>query len=261
MKILTHAFIVSAICCVTFLAGAQQGGLGALAQSGVEGAVVVIDLVKFRPDGAARYAIYDRTAEAKLKELGGSVIFRGVAAQVPGLPSDKWDRVTFRKYPSVDAVMAMGTSKEYMGAFSHRLASVAKSFVYAFSGELPSLAGSGSPGLDPMNVVPPPASAEAVYMLNLLRFKEDGGRKAFFVKYGVPSGRHIKARGGGPVLILKGIGPVIADEEVDRLILVMYPSAKTFREMVTSDEYKAILPLRAEAIELGLVWPFSRVSE
>lgn len=238
-----------------------QGGLGVLARSGVKGPVVVVDLVKFKPDGAARYAIYDEIAEAKLKELGGSVLFRGDAVNISIAPAEEWDRVTFRKYPSMDAVMAMAQSKEYQGALPNRLASVEKSFVYAYSGELPALGGRPSPGSHPMGVVPEPESEETIYMLNLLRFKKDGGQDAFFLKYGAASGRHLGEVGAAPVLVLKGLGAVIPQEEVDRLILVKYPSVKLFVEMVTSDEYQKILPLRADAIELGLIWAFSMVTK
>ncbi len=261
MKIFAQTYIVSAMCCISLAAAAQQGGLGALAESGVEGPVVVVDLVKFKPDGAARYAIYDKIAEAKVKDLGGEVIFRGVAASVSGMesvvPSDEWDRVTFRKYPSVAAVIAMGSSEEYRGAFPNRIASVEKSFVYAFSGEMPSFGEGLKPSMHPMTVVPAPATSDTVYMLNMLRFKKDGGERKFFMEYGA-------LRGGyrpDPVLMLKGIGPVIAEEVVDRLILARYPSTEVFTEMVTSPEYRAVSHLRTEEIELELIWPFSMVAE
>ncbi len=254
MRTIALTFMVSAICCTSQVALAQQVGVQALAQSGVEGPVVVADLVKFRPDGAARYAIYDQVAEAKLESLGGEVIFRGDAARVDGLASDEWDRVTFRKYPSVAAVMALAGSEEYQGAFPNRVAGVDTSFVYAFSGELPSFDGS-NPGTHPMNVVPTPATGDAVYMLNLLRFKEDGGERKFFTEYGAPSTRPT------PVLIVKGVTAIIGEEIVDRLILAHYPSAEVFTEMIRSAEYQAVSHLRTEAIELGLIWPFSMVVE
>ena len=64
-------------------------------------------------------------------------------------------------------------------------------------------------------------------------------------------------RGGGPVYVLKGVGPVISDETIDRLILVRYPSTETFLEMIASDEYQATAYFRTDAIELGLLLPFS----
>ena len=260
MKTMTPILIFTLAYCAAPFSDAQ-GGLAELAQSGIKGSVVVVDLVKFKPDGLARYEIYDEIAEAKLRELGGSVIFRGDAVDISITPSGEWDRVTFRKYPSIGAVLEMGSSKEYQGAFPNRLASVAKSFVYAYSGELPAIGGAPSPGFHPMKVVPAPDSADAVYMLNLLRFKIDGGQDAFFSKYAPASGRHLGAIGAGPVLMLKGLGAVIPQEEVDRLILVKYPSAKVFVDMVTSEEYQKILPLRGDSIELGLIWAFSMVTE
>ena len=109
MRTIALTFMVSAICCLSLVAQQPPGGLEALAQSGIEGPVVVVDLVKFMPDGAARYAIYDQIAEAKVEDLGGEVIFRGDAAQVPGrLPSSEWDRVTFRKYPPALLLLPVG---------------------------------------------------------------------------------------------------------------------------------------------------------
>ena len=236
---------------------AQPGGLAALARSGVAGPIIVVALVKFKPGGEERYNQYDAIAEAKVKSLGGEIVFRGFSKPVEGLDSEAWDRVTFRKYPSVQAVLDMGGSPEYQGAFPHRLASVEKSLVYAFSGELPSLGGIANAGRDPMQRIPPAPSADTVYMLNLLRFKKDSGRAAYYGDYGAKVILMVHARGGKPVMSLKGIGAVVSDEAIDRLILVSYPAPDRFREMITSAEYQAIAHLRTDAIELGLLFPFS----
>ena len=238
------------------------GGIGALLQAGVEGPVVVMDLVKFKSGGEAKYDIYDGIAEEKVKSLGGAVVFRGTAREVPGMKSgsidsQSWDRVTFRKYPSMQAVMAMAASTEYQGAFPNRLASVENSFVYAFSGELPSFEGGPPPGNFPMPNLQPPPSSDTVYMLNLLRFTSEAGREQYYSKYGAATSPLINKRGGGAVYFLKGVGPVISDEKIDRLILVTYPSTESFVDMITSDEYRAIAHLRTDAIELGLLFPFS----
>lgn len=244
-----------ALVAFAFLASASithaqnAGGLAALAESGVEGPVIVIDLVKFKPEGEARYDEYDAIAEAKVKSLGGEYVFRGSAKAVPGV-DNKWDRLTMRKYPSVQAVMDMGSSTEYRGAFPHRMAGVSASFVYAFSGE-PSGGSQGG-----ASVVQPPESEDAVYMLNLLRFTDGGGEMKYYREYGANVMPMITERKGGPEINLKGIGFVIADEEIDRLILVRYPSVASFRDMITSDEYQAIAHLRTESIELGLLFPF-----
>ena len=260
------ATILSILLLNTIASAQNAGGITDLLKANVEGPVVVMDLVKFKPGGEEKYAIYDGLAEEKLKSLGGAVVFRGTARKVgtsklngteDEVDHTSWDRVTFRKYPSMQAVMDMVGSSEYQGAFPNRSASVDASFVYAFSGEMPSFEGGPPPGNFPMPVLPPPPSADTVYMLNLLRFAGDAGRTQYFSKYGPATTPLISKRGGGPVYVLKGVGPVISDETIDRLILVRYPSTETFLEMIATDEYQATAHFRTDAIELGLLFPFS----
>lgn len=252
-----------------FSAQGQGGGLAALTQSDVEGPVIVVDLVKFKPGGEEHYDTYDAMGEVKLKDLGGEIIFRGRRTPVAALDSRRrdsenqpaegaqlnstqWDRVTIRRYPTKEAVLALGASAEYRAALRYRIEGVEASFVYAFSGELPSLDGAPNKGRHPMGAVEP-LTSDAVYMLNLLRFKKDGGERKFFTKYGAPRGGFRPV----PVLMAKGITPIIGQVVVDRLILARYPSAKAFSEMIASAEYRAVSHHRTEAIELGLIWPFS----
>lgn len=231
-------------------------GLALLAETDRKGDVTVIDLVKFNPGGEESYDTYDALAEAKLNSLGGEVIFRGFSKPFDGQRADReggrvgadtailgWDRVTMRKYPSAKAVVEMGSSDEYQAAFPHRVEGVEKSLVYAFSGDV-------------MPEVPLADSADAVYMLNLLRFKADGGQEGYS-DYGRSVGPMVQQAGGRPVLGMTGLTPVISEEEIDRLILVLYPSAEHFLSMVESPEYLAIVHKRIDAIELGLNFPFS----
>ncbi len=262
------ATILSILLVNTTASAQDVGGIADLLRANVEGPVVVMDLVKFKPGGEEKYAIYDGIVEEKLKSLGGAVVFRGTARKVDAtklngtepvphlhtlgaVDHTSWDRVTFRKYPSMQAVMDMAGSTE--GALPNRLASVDASFVYAFSGEMPS----PPPRNFPMPVLSPPPSADTVYILNLLRFAGDAGREQYFTKYGPPASTGVKKRGGATVYVLKGVGPVISDEEIDRLLLVSYPSIETFLEMIASDEYQAIAHFRTDAIELGPLFPFS----
>ena len=109
---------ILAIICMTIstIATAQNpGGLTDLLEANVEGPVVVMDLVKFKPGGEEKYAIYDGITEEILKSLGGAVVFRGSARKVGTINLNgtedevdhtSWDRVTFRRYPSMQAVMS-----------------------------------------------------------------------------------------------------------------------------------------------------------
>ncbi len=201
------------------------GGLALLAQSDWEGPVTVIDLVKFKPRGEESYDEYDALAEAKLTSLGGEVIFRGYSKPVEGLDSSSWDRVTMRKYPSAKAVVEMGSSSEYRAALPHRMQGVEKSLVYAFGGNaMPRVAAADS--------------SDAVYMLNLLRFN-DGG-EAGYSDYGRSVVPLMRQAGGRSVLGMTGLTAVISEEEIDRMILVFYPSPENFLSMVESPEFLAV---------------------
>jgi hypothetical protein len=196
---------ILAILLLNTIASAQDaGGITDLLNANVEGPIVVMDLVKFKPGGEEKYAIDDGITEEKLKRLGGAVVFRGNARKVGAtqlngtepvphlhtlgdVDDTSWDRVTFCKYPSMQALMDMAGSNE--GALPNRLASVDASFVYAFSGEMPSFEGGPPPRNFPMPVLSPPPSADTVYMLNLLRFAGDAGRVQYFKNTSAPRWR------------------------------------------------------------------------
>jgi|TARA_B110000914_G_scaffold19044_1_gene14431 uncharacterized protein (DUF1330 family) len=259
MKIILR-WLVSSFLVLSSVTNAQDSsaptGLAFLAQSDWEGAVTVIDLVKFTPGGNESYDEYDRLAEEKLNSLGGEIIFRGYSTPFAGQASEReaaliggdasvlgWDRVTLRKYPSAQAVVDMGASSEYQAAFPHRVQGVEKSLVYAFAANA-------------MPKVPLADSRDGVYMLNLLRFNDDGG-VAGYRDYGTHVSPMIQQANGAAVLNMNGLTPVISEQEIDRAILVYYPSPEVFLSMVESAEYLAIAHKRIGSIELGLNFPFS----
>ena len=242
-------------------ANAQESGevegLAFLAQSDMEGPVTLVDFVKFKPGGEETYDRYDALAEEKLRALGGEVIFRGYsspffdgsanereAARHGADPSDLgWDRVTMRKYPSASAVVEMGASDEYQAALPNRAEAIEDSVVYAFGGNR-------------MRNVPLSDSPDTIYMLNLLRFNNDGG-VAGYGDYGSSVGPLIRGANGAVVLSASGITPIISNQKIDRMILVAYPSHEAFLSMLRSDAYRTISSKRTNSIELGLNFPFS----
>ena len=68
------ATILSILLLNTIASAQNAGGITDLLKANVEGPVVVMDLVKFKPGGEEKYAIYDGLAEEKLKSLGGAVV-------------------------------------------------------------------------------------------------------------------------------------------------------------------------------------------
>ena len=87
-----------------------------------------------------------------------------------------------------------------------------------------------------------------VLMLNMLRFKKDGGRE----KYREYS-RHVDPlltkAGGKLVSRLSARATLVGEEEWDEILVVEYPSRKAFLNMVQSDEYKVPKQIRNEALE------------
>lgn len=87
-------------------------------------------------------------------------------------------------------------------------------------------------------------------MLNLLKFQPRGGVASYreCIRRVTPILQRIGARMvfAGPVT-----STVIGDQSWDSILLVEYPSRKTFANMVTSGEYQAIYHFREQALERG----------
>ncbi|MHB8136804.1 MAG: DUF1330 domain-containing protein [Smithellaceae bacterium] len=94
---------------------------------------------------------------------------------------------------------------------------------------------------------------EPFVMLNLLKFKKEGGREAYF-RYIKESGPFVEAVGakvvyfGKPKELLQGI------EDWDLLMLVQYPSRKAFLEMTSNPDYLKVHEFRAEGVERAVLY-------
>lgn len=101
------------------------------------------------------------------------------------------------------------------------------------------------------------AAEGPVTMLNLLRFKPEGGRERY-LEYGeavVP----LLERAGGRVIFQGQAAPaVIGEESWDLVLLVEYPTRGAFLEMIQSPDYQAIAHLRTEALAKGELHPLDQ---
>lgn len=84
-------------------------------------------------------------------------------------------------------------------------------------------------------------------MLNLLKFKPDGGKEAY-QKYGqgfnaVMKDVDVKVHYAGDFLM-----PLIGEEDWDMILLVEYPSKKDFLAMAANPEYREAAKSRTEAL-------------
>ncbi|MBN1382327.1 MAG: DUF1330 domain-containing protein [Deltaproteobacteria bacterium] len=94
---------------------------------------------------------------------------------------------------------------------------------------------------------------EPFVMLNLLKFKKEGGRESYF-RYIKESGSHVGDVGakviyfGIPKELLQG------SEDWDLLMLVQYPSRKAFLEMIQNSDYQKVQQYRVEGVERAVLY-------
>jgi uncharacterized protein (DUF1330 family) len=96
-----------------------------------------------------------------------------------------------------------------------------------------------------------------VTMLNLLKFKADGGRDRYDA-YATAIGPFLKRVGGTVVYFGSTATPLVAppaDTAWDAVLLVRYPSRQAFSAMVADPEYQQITHLRTEALDAAILQP------
>lgn len=87
--------------------------IAALRELELDGPVVMLNLLRFRPDGGAEeYAAYGAAALPFLGRVGATVRYLGDGAATVIGP-DVWDEVVLVEYPSVQAFFDMTGDPEY----------------------------------------------------------------------------------------------------------------------------------------------------
>jgi uncharacterized protein (DUF1330 family) len=99
-----------------------------------------------------------------------------------------------------------------------------------------------------------------VVMLNLLRFKPDGGRERY-AEYGAAVTPLLEKAGGRAVFLGEPALPLLGEGRWDSVLLVEYPTRQAFLDMIASAEYQAIGHLRTEALEQGELHPMSAADQ
>ena len=94
---------------------------------------------------------------------------------------------------------------------------------------------------------------EPVVMLNLLKFKLDGGAEAYG-RYADAVRELVEKRGGRIVYAGRAQELLIGEDTWDSIVLVEYPSRKVFLEMITSAEYQAAHGDREAGLERTVLY-------
>ena len=92
-----------------------------------------------------------------------------------------------------------------------------------------------------------------VAMLNLLKFKPDGGRERY-LEYGAAVTPLLEAVGARVLYSGACRELLIGAEDWDHLAVVEYPSVGAFLDMVESEAYAKVRPLREEALVRSLLY-------
>ena len=113
-----------------------------------------------------------------------------------------------------------------------------------------------TPSAEKMHALRDQVGPGPVVMVNLLKFREPGGREAFG-EYGAVSGPLIQ-RQGGEVLYIGEAGPSLSGEVWDTVVLVRFPDIDAFIGLAADPDYQEKAPgLRDRALERTL-WMVSQ---
>ncbi len=100
---------------------------------------------------------------------------------------------------------------------------------------------------------------EPFVMLNLLKFKKEGGRESY-VRYTKEANRFVEAVGAKLLFLSQPKELLNGTETWDILMLVRYPSRKSFIKMANDPEYIKIHSFREEALERAVLYATDEIT-
>jgi len=96
-----------------------------------DGPIVMVNLLKFKPDGGAEeYGEYGQKVQPILESIGARLIFSG-QAKVCMIGAGDWDSVALVEYPDKMALIEMSRSEAYQAIHHHRAAGLEGQINYA----------------------------------------------------------------------------------------------------------------------------------
>ncbi len=217
--------------------------------------VYMLNLLKFYPDGGqAEYMKYGMAAQKRLGEIGASVLFFGQALPMRD-GSKPFDAIGIVDYPTRKGLRQLEESEEYHASLVHRDKGLDHQVLYALNAEMPRSMSDGERVLQEISPADPPSSPQVYTLVELLRFKPDGGEEKYFNEYIAGVQPIFEGMGGRTLHVLNGEQIMIGDMDIDTVLVVEFPSVQVAGLMASTPEYQAIAHLRAEALEWDMVLP------
>ncbi|BBY24007.1 DUF1330 domain-containing protein [Mycobacterium stomatepiae] len=108
----------------------------ALAARPADAPVVMVNLLKFQPEGGLeRYAQYGREVAPHLERVGATLRYAGGAPSTVIGEGEKpwWDAILIVEYPSPRAFIDMVTDQDYLKVHEHRAAALERGDLIATS--------------------------------------------------------------------------------------------------------------------------------
>lgn len=95
------------------------------------GPVVMVNLLKFKPDGGAEmYKKYAEGSAATFERVGGRVVFQG-GYRMPLIGDEDWDEILVVEYPSIAAFIDMQRDADYQSFVEFRTEALVDSRLWA----------------------------------------------------------------------------------------------------------------------------------
>ena len=116
-------------------------GMQAFARRAAEGPVVMLNLLKYKPEGGREmYGRYGLAVFPLRQKVGGRILYAGEAAERM-IGHEDWDSILIIEYPTRQAMLDMVMSAEYRAIQKLRDESLVRSVLYATDPTMP-----GAPG-------------------------------------------------------------------------------------------------------------------
>ncbi|TFH23524.1 MAG: DUF1330 domain-containing protein [Myxococcales bacterium] len=109
----------------------NQEAFAAFAAKGGQGPIVMLNLLKFKPDGGLEsYMTYGEAVAPLLEKVGGKINYRGAADELM-IGAEDWDLIALVEYPTRQAFIDMVTSDAYQAIMHYREEALVRSVLYA----------------------------------------------------------------------------------------------------------------------------------
>ena len=223
--------------------------------------IINLNFICCRPRGnATQYEAYGAVAGKEIDVVGGSIAAYavGITDADPGYHlSDKWDVVDLPVYPRRTSYLQLQQSSAYQIAIQDRVGGTYERLLYVLSDDT-----ENKPFFDDTTSIAQlheskkalpvtkayPAKDCEVWVYELVRFKQPGGRDAFhrYAKAFQP----VLANVGGKVwMSVRAEMPIVSEKFWDHFIVTQYPSLEALEGMFQSDAWQEANAHRLQAVD------------